>query len=88
MAAQTFETELSALINKYSEDNFAETPDFLLAQFIVGCLGAYAIATKRREEWFGRGRHPAGSGGAPEPLAELPKLTADEKGKLPNFFAG
>lgn len=82
---KTFETELSALINKYSEDNFAETPDFLLAQFLTSCIRAYGVATKRREEWFGRGRRATGvTGEAPE----IPKLTDEEERTLPNFFAG
>ena len=49
-----FETELSNLINKHSMENRSNTPDFILAQYLLGCLVAFEVATRRCEEWQGR----------------------------------
>jgi hypothetical protein len=48
-----FEEEVRAVINRYSMENDSDTPDFILAQFVRGCLDNFAIATCRRDEWFG-----------------------------------
>lgn len=50
----TFERELEALLNKYSQENASNTPDFVLAQFLVGCLAAWNASVTRREQWYGR----------------------------------
>jgi len=50
-----FEKELTTLINKYSVENGSDTPDFILAKYILGCLSAFNSATKDRESWYGRG---------------------------------
>lgn len=50
-----FERELRELINRHSKENDSDTPDFLLAQFMVGCLGVYASTTQAREHFYGRG---------------------------------
>lgn len=47
-----FRNELGALINKYSKDNESNTPDFILARFIEGCLTAYTQTVFAREKWF------------------------------------
>lgn len=39
-----FENELSALINKYNKEKETNTPDFVLAAYLVGCLDAYSKA--------------------------------------------
>jgi hypothetical protein len=49
----TFERELESLINRYSKENDSNTPDFILAQYIVGCLTAFNNAVQRREAWYG-----------------------------------
>jgi len=48
-----FEKELTMLINSYSIENQSNTPDFLLAQFIIGCLNAYKVAVNNRDLWYG-----------------------------------
>ena len=54
----TFEKELERLINKYSKENGSNTPDFILAKFMNGCLKAFDVAVKRRENWYGRIQPP------------------------------
>lgn len=55
---ENLESELSELVNKYGRENKSDTPDFLLASFILSSLEAFEIATKRRDMWFGF--HPLG----------------------------
>ena len=49
-----FRTELVALINKYSIENLSDTPDFILGEYLQGCLATFNIATRKREKWYGR----------------------------------
>ncbi len=54
-----FEKELEALINKYSQENASNTPDFILAKYLSACLDAYNAAVQQRETWYGRDARPA-----------------------------
>jgi hypothetical protein len=51
---ESFEKALENLINRFSEENGSNTPDFILAQYLNTCLGAFNIATRQREKWYGR----------------------------------
>ena len=51
-----FRDELGGLINKYSKENPSDTPDFILAEFLVGCLASFDLAVVCREKWYGRGK--------------------------------
>jgi hypothetical protein len=57
----TFEKELERLINKHSQENQSNTPDFILASYIRGCLDAFNIAVQQRETWYGRDARPSAS---------------------------
>ena len=48
-----FEKELEMLINKHSKENESDTPDFILAQYLKGCLANYAETVKARDKWYG-----------------------------------
>lgn len=50
----TFRRELTDLLNKYSQENISDTPDFILANYIQGCLDALNGAVVEREKWYGR----------------------------------
>lgn len=52
----TFEKELENLINSYSKENDSDTPDFILAKYLIDCLDAWNNATEQREAWYGRNR--------------------------------
>lgn len=54
-----FENELQSLINRYSKENESNTPDFILAQYLAGCLATFATATQQRETWYGRDVRPS-----------------------------
>lgn len=47
-----FESDLRDLINKHSRENESDTPDFILAKFLIDCLEAYEETIKRREDWL------------------------------------
>lgn len=49
-----FYRELTSLLNKYSKENSSNTPDFVLAGYLNGCLSAFNNAVNNREEWYGR----------------------------------
>lgn len=55
-------TELSRAINRVSAENGSNTPDYILASFLEGCLRSFDSAVASREEWYGRASDgPAGS---------------------------
>jgi hypothetical protein len=44
--------ELRNLVNRLSVENESDTPDFVLAEYILGCLTAYKKAVRARDHWF------------------------------------
>ena len=48
-----FRKELEILINKHSKENGSNTPDFILSEYLVGCLNNFDKTIKQRDEWFG-----------------------------------
>ncbi len=53
-----FEKELESLINRFSKENESNTPDFILAQYLSGCLATFNVAVQQRETWYGRDPRP------------------------------
>jgi hypothetical protein len=53
LADSSFRKELEHLINCYSRENGSDTPDFILADYLCGCLEAFDRATNRRDRWYG-----------------------------------
>ena len=49
-----FQDELQSLINKHSQENGSDTPDFILASYLNDCLKAFNVAVSNRETWYGR----------------------------------
>lgn len=47
-----FELEIRHVLNKHSEDNRSNTPDFILSKYIIDCLDAYNSALRRRSQWY------------------------------------
>ncbi len=52
---QGFLKAIETAINTHSMENGSNTPDFILASYLVGCLGAFEEAVAHREAWYGRG---------------------------------
>lgn len=51
---EAFRKELAALLNRYSMENGSDTPDFLLADYLIEALRALDAAILAREKWYGR----------------------------------
>lgn len=49
-----FEEELEILINKHSMENSSNTPDFVLAKYLISCLANFNTALIEREMFYGR----------------------------------
>ena len=45
--------ELTTLLNGYSEENESNTPDFILAKYMLMCLENFNVATRERDRWYG-----------------------------------
>ena len=43
--------EIMIAINKHSAENKSNTPDFILAQFLMTCLNAFDHAVEMRDRW-------------------------------------
>lgn len=54
-----FREDLETLINRQSMENRSNTPDFILAQFLVQCLISFDTAVQQRETWYGRDGRPS-----------------------------
>lgn len=52
------ERDLTQTLNRYSAENASNTPDFILAQYLLGCLAAFNQAVQQRETWYGRDAQP------------------------------
>ena len=49
-----FEKELECAINRTCMENGSNTPDFILAEYLVNCLKAFNKASRDRERWYGK----------------------------------
>lgn len=49
-----FQKDLEALINKHSVENQSSTPDFILAEYLTGCLEVFNKTVIKRSAWYGR----------------------------------
>lgn len=50
----TFKKELEVLLNSYSKESENNTPDFILAKYLLDCLDAFTLATNRRAIWYNK----------------------------------
>jgi hypothetical protein len=49
-----FRKQLVTLLNQHSMEKGSNTPDFILAEYLNGCLAIFDVATARRDAWYGR----------------------------------
>lgn len=50
--AKEFEKELVNLINRYSRENLSDTPDHILAEYLINCLNSFNSAVNKRTDWY------------------------------------
>lgn len=60
--SESLERELQSLLNRFSMDNISNTPDFVLAQFLLSCLKGFDAAVQQRETYYGRDVRPSVKG--------------------------
>lgn len=48
------EKSIRELLNKCSRENMSNTPDFILAEYIMGCLELFEHTTNKRQQWYGQ----------------------------------
>lgn len=48
----TLQEEIAIAINKHCAENRSNTPDFILAQYLMVCLSAFNNATEMRDRWY------------------------------------
>ncbi len=53
-----FQKELAELINKHSLENGSNTPDFILAEYLLNCLHTFNQAIADRNCWYGIVQYP------------------------------
>lgn len=49
-----FKKELVQLVNRHCKENGSDTPDYILATYLLDCLDAFEAAVRSRENWYGR----------------------------------
>ena len=53
MEVTELEMEVEGAINRASRENDSNTPDWILAGFMMRCLDAFELASNKREVWYG-----------------------------------
>jgi hypothetical protein len=51
--SKSFRKSLEELLNYHSKENGSNTPDYVLAEYLDGCLKNFDKTMKSREQWFG-----------------------------------
>lgn len=47
-----FIKDLAILINKYNRESISRTPDFILAEYLNGCLNNFEVIVNTRAAWY------------------------------------
>ncbi len=50
------EVDIRNILNRHSEENVSDTPDHILARYLINCLDAFNKATFARDEYWGANR--------------------------------
>jgi len=50
---ESLEHAIRDLLNNFSAENGSDTPDFLLADFLLACLDTFNKTVKARDTWYG-----------------------------------
>lgn len=51
---EAFRKDLQDVINRHSMENGSNTPDYLLAEYLIMCLAAFNAGVNMRDQWHGR----------------------------------
>jgi len=50
----SLERDITSLLNRYSAESVSDTPDFVLAEFLLGSIKVFNESIHSREMWYGR----------------------------------
>ncbi len=78
MKTSELEKKFSDLLNCESRENDSNTPDYMLAEFMVKCLEAFELTSNKREVWYGIELEPGGINIPKEKLKELEAIKDTE----------
>lgn len=53
-----FRKALEELLNSYSRENVSNTPDYILADYLLTSLASFDKAVQEREDWYGHRHQP------------------------------
>lgn len=53
-----FRQALESLLNSWSKENGSNTPDWILADYLIECLENWDKHVTKREKWYGRQSQP------------------------------
>lgn len=45
----TFEEQLRILLNKFSKENGSNTPDYILAEYLIRCLDTFDLISRKKD---------------------------------------
>ena len=62
----SLEQELAKVLNCHCAENGSNTPDLILAEYLIACLAAFNVASMKREHWYGHHHGVAGQTWSPE----------------------
>ena len=67
--------EIESVINRCSAEYGSNTPDFILAEYLMGCLDVFDKAIDERDHWYGMApapgwRHEIAASSPPESQTE------------------
>jgi hypothetical protein len=54
-----FHEEMTSAVNRCSQENASNTPDYILSGYLLGCLEAFNMAVQQRETFYGRDPRPS-----------------------------
>lgn len=54
MSISRFREELETLINRECMENGSNTPDFILARYLMDCLLTFEVAVNSRDKYYGK----------------------------------
>ena len=46
--------DLAEVLNRHCAENGSNTPDFIIAQYLVDCLTALDFTVRARRQWYGK----------------------------------
>jgi hypothetical protein len=74
---EVFRTELCGLINRHSIENLSNTPDFMIADYLMSQLKSYNEVVNSRDKWYGVRLQPGEPSASIIPGESLGETTPD-----------